>query len=63
MEIFQTAPVADADNRAIRHPLSYEPIDGVLHTLVERGSGLIEKCHGRARNQNAAEGKALLLAR
>ena len=43
VEILQTAPMADADNGAIRHPLPYELVDCVLHALIERGCGLVEK--------------------
>lgn len=44
VESLQTAPMSDADDRAIGHSLTYQLIDCVLHTLVERGCGLVEKC-------------------
>src|SRR4029453_7855074 len=62
VEVLQTAPMADADDGAIGHAITYELVDCVLHALIERGRGLVEKCQGRPRDQNAAERQPLLLA-
>ena len=44
VEILQSAPMTDTDNRAIRQPLAYQLIDRVLHALVECGGGFVEEC-------------------
>ena len=63
VQSLQTAPMAHADDRAVGHPFPYQPVDGVLHTLVQRRGGFVEKGQCGPRDQDASEGKPLLLAR